>query len=1140
MPKVLRIHNSSLDQIQGVDKTALISIKDFNNVSDPLQSGGTLANKPGSSIPSLFARMIFFRMAFANISPIEVPNGQVPPVYNNLVSQCLDLLEEIFSNNGLIQVVVFDPLEQNGKLSIRHSNLAGIIDQQKTKFLSGVGNIFLFLKNQKVIGGTSPFTLVYTSPNWDSGRSVASLRERTLSFREFMYKVEIAYRLAGVVRTGFNDTFFDYVKDCRENDFDSDLKHKMDNIKATYTLNKLFEEYPKYLYEDNGTNRPIYVSESPIIFLHSKNAKSFTSDFFLMPSVQNNIPFDPSTTPLVLTKEVHAGFEYYEGEQWPVSLNIVEKEDPIHPDDITPRLLPGDHVTAKHPYLTSVDFFEQKLLAVPYPINEDKFYRPIKLNDNYSVLLPLKPLCLKYLSMEDIDNNLTVSISSGRLVLEMKVSVCNAQRQFTKKVTLKQTYNLNTDVCYLSTEAMKTSLSIGIFPFYRCTNNNLNKYWVMKSQESVCKYKTNLKFYNYGTSDPIFLNNDSRPIVRDVDLCEFYFLHCSFDYMQIVCDGKDESHSSVKALVVPKFDEPRQEKADQYHYSVDFGTTNTHIAFVSSDGIPHCFGAKEISMQAVYLNKLQVNRGGVLQNITDKLALEKSRKFFPQAKNDDDDSYSFPIRTVVGEKGPVDGSSELFGNVSIGFHFSKELINNSMYQKNLKWDFINSNAIESRIRGRLFFKQILWMIKNHWIMRPDTSVTGVVKYPKLMLTYPVGNKSFDVINEWIKTYEEIFDVDNETAKKNIYDMTESLAPCRRLLEKDANGVNGLLNVDIGGGTTDMQYYRVKAKKSYYFDSILFAGDDLWGMKNENMGEATTEKQNAFTRFAEEALQQSEIKVGSEKPCSLKEIMLEGKEKINFLLRDSNRSFERALTKAQTSDVQTADTRIPRLIIFLHYSAIIYHLTNWIMANPCKEDIGGKEVSTVVIPETINFSGFGSKYIDIMFQDNKILTLFTKALIKKYWPSAVFMPSFKVTFATNPKDVTCQGAALYAKDKTAGRDIPSPLPLRHFGYTTYKSTDSLSYLDAQNKETEVIDYFKFFLKAYQSLDPVKDLSSAPEAANRIPSITDKEIDDLVNWATTSYANIAQKKVDRFSRIKQSVNESLFVWALKDSLWRLGSN
>ena len=85
----------------GVTKTSLMRISDLNSLNDPLSMNAANANKAATSIPSMFARMLFFQTAFENI--INPTNTQ--SVYAKFASDCLDLMEDLFNHNYNINIL---------------------------------------------------------------------------------------------------------------------------------------------------------------------------------------------------------------------------------------------------------------------------------------------------------------------------------------------------------------------------------------------------------------------------------------------------------------------------------------------------------------------------------------------------------------------------------------------------------------------------------------------------------------------------------------------------------------------------------------------------------------------------------------------------------------------------------------------------------------------------------------------------------------------------------------------------------------------------------------------------------------------------------------------------------------------------
>ena len=64
----------------------------------------------------MFARMIYFRTAFESVGEIRIPANKPKPIYNQLVSRCLDVLYLVYSRDPGLTVVRWNKKEQLEKL----------------------------------------------------------------------------------------------------------------------------------------------------------------------------------------------------------------------------------------------------------------------------------------------------------------------------------------------------------------------------------------------------------------------------------------------------------------------------------------------------------------------------------------------------------------------------------------------------------------------------------------------------------------------------------------------------------------------------------------------------------------------------------------------------------------------------------------------------------------------------------------------------------------------------------------------------------------------------------------------------------------------------------------------------------------
>ena len=108
MKKNLNIVQHDDNAIKGIGKTTHVTLADFASIVDPLNATNN-ANKTAASIPSMFARMLFFKTAYSNVSTLPTNTNSV---YAKFVSDSLDLLEALFDHSVDIDIVKWDRVSQ--------------------------------------------------------------------------------------------------------------------------------------------------------------------------------------------------------------------------------------------------------------------------------------------------------------------------------------------------------------------------------------------------------------------------------------------------------------------------------------------------------------------------------------------------------------------------------------------------------------------------------------------------------------------------------------------------------------------------------------------------------------------------------------------------------------------------------------------------------------------------------------------------------------------------------------------------------------------------------------------------------------------------------------------------------------------
>ena len=144
-----------------------------------------------------------------------------------------------------------------------------------------------------------------------------------------------------------------------------------------------------------------------------------------------------------------------------------------------------------------------------------------------------------------------------------------------------------------------------------------------------------------------------------------------------------------------------------------------------------------------------------------------------------------------------------------------------------------------------------------------------------------------------------------------------------------------------------------------------------------------------------------------------------------------------------------------------------------------------------------------------------------------------MDNIVITKVASPKNITAEGAAFYANDSSTGTQIPESNPSYHLGYDTYASEteEEVTFDNVSKKKQDVLGSLKKFLEDFNSVGDC-DHMLIPQQVIRL---TPCDINGLLADAEVSFDQMCQ-----IMRRPGSINDSLFFWALKDSLWKIGTH
>ncbi len=936
---------------------------------EKLDDGHADDEKIATSIPTMFARMYFAKTAFERIAKNR--NGNT--LQHRAVSDCLDMLELIFQNGG------------NSKLEIKQVNLSQMINNlnpispkladsitnelNASPALSTLTTMYLFFwkdmstadgtEHSVLIGGTSPFTLVFLSPNFKSeiqkhgfefkrldgtmmfGNDLRSIDHRYSSFRDMLchyYSTYLAFTGTGLAK---------YL-----NQFSSDLH-------AITPITPFLESYTQVDLNHDGTGALVSVNTLPIVYQKVKPA----NDYKIKPA--RNVAEDK---PLVLNANGVPGLLYVGTAHWDSIRYQINDAD--RNKDLKDRTLPG-YDGINYPYLTTFDFIEDKIIKLSYNIDASKFHTACTDTDGSRYLLPLKRKFFEYFNVEDIDNIVKVSKDGKNVKISLYIPINGGT------ITLSRIYSGN-DIL----EGKSNDLVLGFFPFYKVSNRpDLDKYAILESKFSNSAVQ-GINFYSIDNiNTPTRASESDRTNAREtLPSTKYYFVPQSFDLIEC-------NYGRSNALIVPKMESISINPAGHnYKVAVDLGTTNTYIAYAQAGTPPKTLTFGQEANQVVFL--------GTAMGEFDKMKDFYNREFAPQAIGNG--SYAnFPTKTATCE---VDGwnppTAKLFSDISVGFNINREQVTtnvNFKYHTDIKWSLERNpgdNVAIKRIEE--YCLELLWIIKNQIIHeRGGLPFTLCLSFPDSMTT----QHSF--IIAWQNAANKLgLNIGADIA---IQSQSESVAPYYSF--PNFIGGNNFVNIDIGGGTTDILIVNWApvaaglAVANAYRNSIRFAANDLWGDGVQIA--ALAPKDNGFMNFIKAPIENNNL----DYVCN---IMPDSADIMSYLF---------SLPHLHAASKIQANEKL-RTLLTVHYAAIIMHVSRLI------------NKANIQIPGKMTFTGMGSKYIDIISgNDDARLQTFTKFLLESFTgQNAIFYNLAKNNIIeggaqVNSKEVAAKGILM--KDLYAG-------------------------------------------------------------------------------------------------------------------------
>lgn len=1034
------------NEIKCWSPSSAISADNFE-VEDIVHSNGS--SKAGSSIPSPLARMELFDTAFHIVATDQKNNLDGNTIYHQLVSDCLDVLQLIFNMNsatiGQGKKLWFkewkvkeniDRLKERGESHphfILGKSLEQIFFDRIESGFTGLDSIFLIYYENKLLGGTSPLTLAFTSPNWSRyikdgqilqvpqstdgdiffDESYRSLHKRDKAFVEYIYKLLMVYKKsfdrADGLRKYINKTIELYFPD---------LPLKLGNYQQNsqdVDGNAMDADYSKVL--TNVDNK--FLTINGIFFYHQQAGKEkekteAVSDFVIRATeTKYKTQFNDANeeqyvyAPLVLLDGMNIPGDYME-QNAPWNPNTKIKDFYHRAVPLYERKLPmGNSQSIEYPFITTEDFLEDVLIAMPFDINSQKFYSGFAGNFRY--LLPIKKEYFNFFRFQDLKNNLTITLQDGAVKVALKVPIRN--RKGIADITFTKSYRTDNG------SIIECAAGVGIYPFYQITDPDpklsvLTEYTVLlanRVETDLREELVALKFFNYQSfaSDihSIAKKNIHRSLYDSAGstASKYYKLQELFDYIEFSY-VHNTLGSKCSGLIIPNFDNRTFHKGNllkAFTFAIDFGTSNTHVAYKDrEDALPKPFEIGEADQQMVLLNApgKDADLGSKYASYGQFPAIDLTlrREFIPAVITGKSKlAVSFPFKTATCEVAEFSNTEKskvgLFSHINIGYYIDRETPGgNVVYTTNLKWLLENDNGDSNQMRVKFFLKQLLLQIKAKTILNggKPADLNIVWSVPTSMQR---GNRTTlkKVLQE---AFHEVFD---KTCGAKLQDpIPESVAPYF-YLTRSGTGIQDIanvINVDIGGGTTDIMMFMESAgsrEDKLLTTSIRFAGNDIWGsgfrgrLKDNGFIKNYLYYQKAHNINPEEIKYFNKVKDDGN---------LSADDLISLLFRyDESFKF---------SDSITIGNPDLSLVLYLHYSALIYHITEVVT------------LKAYPLPRYLSFTGKGSQYIKLICGGEQgELKTFTRLLLKAY-TDLPLQSSFEIHLNDNPKEITANGSVMY--------------------------------------------------------------------------------------------------------------------------------
>jgi hypothetical protein len=1177
----------------GIEGWHTVAPFDSNSIEQINDGQGGDTATPPTSIPSPFARIDLVKAAFLELNreyssekaggvnrKIATPNSK------KLVSKTLDLAELLFNYNNCGDAITthkWTVKDANGPVATKalmepggkegHRKLGAVfqmfLDQDAATYnFDKIDQFHIFSYDGKVIGGTSPATLLFTAPCdkylenlninfgthtlFDKQKPYVPLYQRDVEFQKMWFYLKS--------KPNFRDMFPE-LNEYLENQ-QQILKNKN---RSDYDL--IFNQHGTLLVDDEYVTKAFtildtgksndYVQVNGISF-YKRNAAVEVSEIeknseFLISSSKYKDLYPDKKLPMILQKgfNVSPALKYTHTTDW----------SPTYGNQVVPftekswqkneRELPG--LSTKYPWLTINDLLEPYIIKLNNPLNKNSFVHGTEIafkNENMGFLPVFKKDFFDFFDIEDLTSGrvkYTIQdTGQGDFLVQLQIPI-NKEKNY---ITLEKEYsnipvggsgfglnfpNLDNNEGFV----IDQPINVIIYPPLKSTPTVVIQpnYTIQLTYEHTSSIQgVSLEFYQCQKDKNRPLDNVGDPRYRTTKddgsdfTTKYYKLENEFDLIKVKLEN---DNYPVGGYIIPIFT-PAQGGNRTFSVAIDFGTTSSHVELRDDKGntTPLHFDKPQLLSLAQHIT---YKNGNEIKNENGEATSSFFRAYrfelLPELLGG---TQKFPIRTVISEKTETNHNGlglKLFSDFSIPFYYEKEpKRRNDELRANLKWEQPrNGQDLSPANRTNAFLEELVLLVRNKILFEGGnlSKTTFIWTYPSSM----ANGKRNRLRLIWEDVIGKYFGKEILTpANRQFHSVKESIAPYYYLIPQTnlADAVYPVISVDIGGGTTDTVVH-IDSKPAF-LSSFRFAGNDIFG---DGYRESNSDRNGFVQRYKKEfesLLENLKVKDLSDYNTVLNSDATKKSEDVISFWFSIEKHPE--VEPDQRNDVSfnrmLANDSGMKITFLIFYTSIIYHIT-W-MLKKMSEDTE----QPLTLPGGFVFSGTASKILSIITNDKYTLEKFTKIIIekiynKKYSPRETFEIFYD---SQNPKEATCRGvlkmtAAKIDEAQRTTTETFTGIPNRAFEKVKYEEAKTADYRNAIIDEVEA--FYKFFFELDNEFS-FEDEFEVDPSSQRIAK-------DILYQNTINYFAIAvDKKIADLDGgdLQQVVEDTLFFAPIKGSL------